>query len=442
MNNSSEKYDNIPNIIENQIILKKPNSPIIISKGNFELINLKNESEKIEVNGKIYFEWFPNYGCFFSGTISNNDFNRHIQNTNPKYKVVINKKDVGNCFVVNTTTTLSEDRSQIKGKFENKIIIGDIGKSIDLVTFSIPNLKSISGEVVKSIKGTSSSRIKLENNEWCITIDKDPEYHKLEQELKMIGGYNILYFGNIIKVNNTKFSYLDSNEIISCLDVFLSFINGRKLSCLFTMGFDIDDKIWCDYNSKRVDTYKDVKTFLFYRNIQSLDLMWKKFSCIWQTSDGGKDFLTSIIHWYTESNNQAGLIEGSIIMAQAGLEQLYYWTTSNTKHPNNTPSKLRSLIKYLNLKNSGIPENYKNLKLFAHTYIEDPEYRDIPGIITTIRNNIVHPIEKIKISLEIKHEAWQLCLWLIEITLLKILNHKGRYFDRTRREYRDYESPN
>ncbi|MBA0884452.1 hypothetical protein [Flavobacterium undicola] len=125
-------------------------------------------------------------------------------------------------------------------------------------------------------------------------------------------------------------------------------------------------------------------------------------------------------------------------MAQAGLEELYYWTSTNKKHPDKTPNKFRELIKYLNLVDSEILSNYKSLEFFAENHIKNPNYRDISGIITTIRNNIVHPIENVKITVETKHEAWQLCLWLIEITLLKILNHQGLYFDRARRINFDY----
>lgn len=442
MYNLSERYNNIPDIIESQIILKKPNSPIRIFKGNFELINIENEAEKIDVNGYIYFEWFPNYGCCFSGTICNCDLDKYFKNPRYIYKVVINTIEIGNSFITNTTTSTGTDNSQIKGVFQDKITVGEIEKSIDLVSFSVPNLKPISGEAVKKITSTnirtSRSRIKLKNNEWNITIDKDIQYDNLKKELDIIGGYNILYSGNIIKNNNEKFTFKESNEILSCLDVFLSFINGRRLSCLFSTGFNEGSKNWTDYSAKQVAAYKkNITSFHFNRNVNSLDLMWKEFSSIWQ-SDSGKDFLTSIIHWYIESNNQAGLIDGSIIMAQAGLEQLYYWTLPNNKHPKDTPSKFRDLIKYLNVNNAEILDNYINLKVFAENYIEKHNHRDIAGIVTTIRNNIVHPIENVKITLETKYEAWQLCLWLIEITLLKILNHQGRYFDRARGVNFDY----
>lgn len=442
MYNLPERYNNIPDIIESQIILKKPNSPIRIFKGNFELINTENESEKITVNGKIYFEWFPSYGCFFSGTICNCDLDKYFENPLYIYKVVINAIEIGNSFITNTTTSTSTDNSQIKGIFQDKITIGKIEKSINLVSFSVPNLKPISGEVVKKItpfsKRTSLSRIKLENNDWIITIDKDLEYNKLAQELKIIGGYNILYSGEITKKDKIKFTFTESNEIINCLDVFLSFINGRRISCLFSTGFNEGNKNWTDYNAKPVATYKkDMTSFFFERNTNSLNLMWKEFSTIWQF-ESGKDFLKSIVHWYIESNNQAGLIDGSIIMAQAGLEQLYYWCLPINKHPQNTPSKFRDLIKHLNIDDFEIISNYKNLKVFSENYITESKYRDIAGIITKIRNNIVHPIENVKITPETKREAWQLCLWLIEITLLKILNHQGLYFDRARRARLDY----
>ncbi len=306
---------------------------------------------------------------------------------------------------------------------------------IDEIIFSIPNLMDISGEVVKKISSTKTtttcSRILVDNQKWKIIIDKSLEYNKLKDELEIVGGYNILYTGKISLINNNKFTYEESEEIINCLDQFLSFINGRRISALFLEGYNNEIKIWSDYSPKSTDTFKNIKSSFHYRNIFSLDVMWKEFSSIWEANDG-KDFLTSIIHWYIESNNQAGLIDGSIIMAQAGLEKLYYWIFRQEKnHPNDTPEKLRKLIKHLNIDEVGAILRFNNLKDF-YINIKKTEHRDIAGAITTIRNDIMHPKETFKITPETKHEAWQICLWLIEITLLKILNHKGKYFDRAR----------
>jgi hypothetical protein len=79
MHNLIEKLKEIPNIIESSVILKKPNSPIRIFKGDFLLINSEHDI-KIDIKGEINFEWFPNYGCIFLGDISIVDFDKFILN--------------------------------------------------------------------------------------------------------------------------------------------------------------------------------------------------------------------------------------------------------------------------------------------------------------------------------------------------------------------------
>lgn len=69
----------------------------------------------------------------------------------------------------------------------------------------------------------------------------------------------------------------------------MSFINGRKIATLFLNGFSEGINMWSDYSPKLVESYKDVTSCIYYRNIISLDIMWKEFSNIWDT-DKGKDF--------------------------------------------------------------------------------------------------------------------------------------------------------
>lgn len=444
MNNLFEKLKEIPNIIESSVILKKPNSPIKILKGNFLLINSEHDI-KIDIKGEINFEWFPNYGCFFLGNISIVDFGKYILMPYMSYNVIVNKIDLGKAFIDKTINSTSSNKVLIKGVFENKVLVGTKTELIDEIIFSIPNLKSISGEVVKKVSSTQTittrSRISLDNQKWKIIIDKNIEYNNLNKELEIVGSYNILYTGKITSIKGQKFTYNETEEIINCLDVFLSFINGRRISTLFLNGFNEGIKKWTDYSPKSVESYKDVTSCIYYRNINSLDIMWKEFSAIWET-DKGNDFLKSIIHWYTQSNNKAGLLEGAIIMAQAGLEKLYYWTSKEENHPENTPQKLRKLTKYLHIKDFEVLSNYTNLNEFSQIHIEKYKHRDIAGIITTIRNNIIHPIKTVTINSQTKNEALQLSLWVIEIALLKINKYEGKYHDRTTGKLIDFEHNN
>jgi hypothetical protein len=129
-------------------------------------------------------------------------------------------------------------------------------------------------------------------------------------------------------------------------------------------------------------------------------------------------------------------------MAQAGLEKLYYWTSKEENHPENTPQKLRKLTKYLHIKDFEVLSNYTNLNEFSQIYIEKDNHRDVAGIITTIRNNIIHPIETVKINSQTKSEALQLSLWVIEIALLKICKYEGKYQNRTTGKTIEFEHNN
>ena len=74
--------------------------------------------------------------------------------------------------------------------------------------------------------------------------------------------------------------------------------------------------------------------------------------------------------------------------------------------------------------------------------IVEGEAIDAPEIVVQIRNAIVHShIDKRKklsaIANEVKDEALTLCLWYIELSLLKILHYNGKYFNRCSRRMQD-----
>jgi hypothetical protein len=81
----------------------------------------------------------------------------------------------------------------------------------------------------------------------------------------------ILYTGKISLINDHKFTYEESEEVVNCLD-FLSFVNGRRISTLFLNGSN-EIQIWTDYSPKPTDAFKDVKSSFHYRNTSSLNIM-------------------------------------------------------------------------------------------------------------------------------------------------------------------------
>ena len=429
-------YNSIPEIIKNVIEFPKPNHAIEIFEGDFEL---KNDNCSIKVNGIIYYSWFPEYGNYFKGNILDGDFEKYISNPLDYYDIYINKRKISRALIIKCVTSLPATNSFLKGALTNKIILGEKNLKIDEIKFSVPNLRSLSGNLIRNNNKISKARILLENNLWKIEIDKKSNYDELKEELLITGGYNLLYSGKLSSINKTAFTFERVEDLFVCLNLFLSFINGRNISCLFLNGITNNKVVWTDFTSKSVDIYKDNFSPIFERNIVGMDCMWKEFSNIW-AEKWGETFIKNIMHWYIQSKNQAGLIDGSIIMAQTGLEILYFYTTKNNIHPKSSADKLRNLLIYLGIEDKKILAESKAMIKFSTDHLEE-KYSGIVGTITTVRNDLIHSEEKFidKISLQLKFEVYNLNLWLIEISLLKVFNYKGKYCNRISGNIVDFE---
>ena len=137
-------------------------------------------------------------------------------------------------------------------------------------------------------------------------------------------------------------------------------------------------------------------------------------------------------------NKNSGFVEGSIIMAQTALELLYNWYIVENKkillgkdsENINAANKIRLLISQLSIDYT-VPKKFTALQSF----LRSEKLIDAPEAVVQIRNAIVHSQEEKRIKLNniddtAKYETLQLCIWYIEMSLLKILDFKGIYCNR------------
>lgn len=434
----------IPEIIESSIEMAEANSPIKIYEGEYLL---KSDTAEIKVNGIITFDWVANSGAHFSGkTEFEPSQYKAFSNPISEYKIIIDGLEFGNGFITKNSFGSNFEGSFIKGTLSQQVVFGDKSIPVEKIIFSVPNLIDLHGLPVKNKTSKnfsiSMSRLRLENDNYIICIDKCSDYKNRQESLKEKGGYIILYYGELtnkkgpLKLENIK-------DVFHCLDTFLTFINGRRTSAMFLQGIFKGEIIWCDYTNYFVDPYKSVQSWQQRLSISGLNELWQKFSSLWKDRDD-KNFLTSAIHWYVEANGNRGFSEGSIIMAQTALELLYNWWIIEDKklivgkdsENISASNKIRLLLSQLSIKYS-VPEAFKQLE----QYIIDNKDNivDAPDAVVQIRNAIVHSQEEKRKKLsaihnKAKYEALQLCIWYIEMTLLCILNFDDTYFNRCSKE--------
>jgi len=433
------EYKDVPEIVNSPIEMKEANEPIHIYDG---VIELRLQDTKIKLTGEILFGWFPSPGVRFSGTVKNSttDLMRSIK-SHEKFDLIINGLKFGQCFISNTTfgTTVN-----IEGLVSTEAVKGDKSIAVSKVIFAVPNLRDFFGLPVKKINDTdiklSRSRLRFENDNYIIVLDKSNEYKNLKKSLQAKGGYVTLYSGEVSKKRG-NFNFEEQQKLFHCFLTFLGFLNGRRCSPLFRQGIFNSRTIWCDYTSYLTDQYKFVKTWPQKHSIEGLDELWKEFYEKWQNEDD-RDCLNTVIHWYVEANGNSGFVEGAIVMVQNALELLYNWLIVEKLEIIKdydainlaAANKIRLLLSQISLSKT-IPTTLKETNQFIKKNIN--EYQDIDGpeLFVKIRNAIVHSqAEKRKklssIPNRVKYEALQLGLLYLELSVLYILNFKGQYFNR------------
>ncbi|MFL5741494.1 MAG: hypothetical protein ACJ75B_14815 [Flavisolibacter sp.] len=434
-----ERYKDVPEIIQSNIEMIEANSPIQIYSGDYLIQNDKGD---LNINGEIIFNWVASSGCHFLGTIkAETRIADSFAINHDRIQLIVDGLEFGNGHVNSKTIGTNISGTEIKGRLLGQACLGDKSVAVEKLIFTIPNLRDFHGTSVKCRTESNfsilSNRLTLENDFCIINIDKCKDFKSRIQSLEEKGGYNILYNCELVpKKGSIKLE--DSTDIFHCLSTFLAFLNGRRTSAFFIQGVYEERVLWCDYTDYLVDSYKYVQTWPQKTSVIGLSKTWEQFSTLWKDSNN-KNFFISAIHWYVEANGNSGFTEGSIIMSQTALELLYNWWIIEYKkmivgkdsENINAANKIRLLLSQLDISHA-VPAAFTHLQQFVD---ENENITDAPEAVVQIRNAIVHSQHEKRKKLDsihymAKHEALQLSIWYIEMTLLKILDFDEKYFNR------------
>lgn len=434
-----ELMKEIPDANKPSTIMDAPNAVIKIYEGEYLL---KLGDEEFLIDGELIFKWVPNLSVNFSGRPRVNGAGlvfRFADDTDNDGVIFINGLEVGKCFL----TRVNDER--IKGTFVKNVVSGDKNIAVDRIKFSIPNFYDFKGLPikVKSDNKVSSTlgRLQFEDDKYLITIDKCIDYKDRIELLEDESGYLILYNGEL-SVKKGVFKIAETREILTCLNSFLTFLNGKKTAALFAQGIFEEQIIWTDYTPYIIDSHKNLQSWSRTYETKEFNSLWKIFRSIWVVGEN-KNFLTSVLHWYSEANQHSALIDGAIILAQTALELIYNWWIVEEKKmilgkdsdSISASNKIRLLISQLGISNDA-PVGFDYLNEFMKS---PPITKDAPEAIVNVRNAIVHSQkdkrEKLsKIENRAKYEALQVYLWYVELCLLRILEYNGKYYNRCSEE--------
>lgn len=314
------------------------------------------------------------------------------------------------------------------------------GQNLAHVLFHVLNYHDQCGDCICS-PGSNvqrSGRITLEGGGWRITLDAVENLGELWKALDERGGYAVTHVGKMERADGRTFTQSEADEILGALYYFFSFTRGLWSAPNLPVGFDPQgNRVWEQWGARSSTSWKVVNHWFDRSHSGSLGELFPGFLDRYSNPDWS-DAVKLAIHWYVESNTNAGGTEGAIVLTQAALE-LMSWavlveelgTYSEATMPKQAQEKLRFLLNQLSIPLS-IPNGLRELTACA----AGKQLPDGPAAFTWLRNGIVHFTRRnrgrvVGAPTTARNEAWQLGLWYLELILLHWFGFRGEYSNRT-----------
>jgi hypothetical protein len=433
--------EQIPPAIRPIYLTEEPNQPIQLYQGSLEI----TQGETVVTGtGSILFEWFPSLDVKF-------------ELSNPNHFFFIFNLDKASLKLLDLTTPVStgafiykKSDSFISGTLDNPFIL-DSKERLSSLLFHLTNFRDFQGNGVSTALSNKRhfwhGRVVLEAESWSVTIDTLESFRDIKESLKSQGGYAVTHVGKLEGSTQGTFTAEEADDFLTALYFFFSFSRGLRTPPILPIGYNIsEEKVWekwtCNYITS---SWIHVESWFPHLQAQSLNKAFSGFLHRWKNPTWQEPIKLGI-HWYLESNSQAGGIQGSIVLEQIAFELLSWVLVVEEKHllsPGGFGKLPAADQLRLLLSQSGVPLELPTSLINLIQASKELNWVDGPEAFTGIRNAITHSGDQKKRQ-KILHpsffsaivEAYELGLWYLELVFLHLFEYRGDYFNRVAKKQR------
>ena len=279
---------------------------------------------------------------------------------------------------------------------------------------------------------------------WQVDLVAVPESTDVYKGLKASGGYGFTHVGQLTRVDGSAFTAHQAETILESLTAFLSFAHGAACSLPIRWGRGTTGEVvWRQFGSPVVNRWTRGRNSWFDERHGALLAELFDAFCRMYNDKTLREPLVLALHWYRHCNTQSSGKEGSLVLGMAALDLLSALVvvdrcqsmSANQFDELRAAKKLHALLKALDVP-ADIPPRYASLAAFA----KQNDKANSCEALAKFRNGFVHPNEKrrnivLRADKLASFEAWQLSLWYQELAFLYLLDHQGRYRNRTAAEW-------
>ena len=408
------------------------NEPVLLHEGRFRV---RAGDRCIEPSGSAHLRWLPSPYIEFDikTDVPHAGFGLDSTVELPGYsmkKVVALSTHWGSTHSGSTSIRASAGQMEWRGE-----------QSLLSAGFQIVNFPDVISPGPSAVPGDPTAiagdfgtiqTVALNHDGWQIRIVAVPESGDRSEQLKATGGYAFTHVGQLTRVEDSAFTVEQAKEILESLRQFLSFARGAACALPIHWGRGEDDEI----------AWRRSHLSWIGEGLHTGEILAELFDpfCGIHKDPNLRESLVVALHWYRHCNTQSSGLEGSLVLGMAALDLLGGLIVVDRNGSmlagryDRLPGaeKLRQLLEALKLQ-PDIPQRYEALSRFA----QNNGNWDSCQALAELRNGFVHAKKERRRTVfgsdgkAATPGALQLSLWYQELALLRLLEYRGSYFNRT-----------
>lgn len=422
-----------------------PNEPISLHAGEFFLAD---ESKRAQCEGEVSLEWFPKPRVRFSG--EGEAVVVELFNLESVTLEIPALSASASAHMAHLQFSSDPTAYPIAGFVAEPTWSGRGGR-FDELRFHLVNFHQYVGDHIQtgSSEGEPSSRwlgrLPLEGPEWRVHLDQFSDYRDRRSEVRREGGYVLGHVGKVERVDEGAIDEEQAEDILFALHIFFSFCRGSWCSPTLAVMGSPDQGGPVRWGSPLLSTWSDEPSWFPTSETGGIGNLFSGFMSRWRDALW-RETLIHTTHWYVESNQNAGMLEGAITLAQTALEHLSWvylveqealFSAKHFETKMGAAEKFRTLFSELDVP-TAVPKDSILQSTVGLLQGEGLQVDDGPDLFVKVRNMIVHPkrVKRERLSLLSSKQKWkikQLGLRYIELLVLRLLDYSGPYHNRLER---------
>jgi len=286
-------------------------------------------------------------------------------------------------------------------------------------------------------------RLVLRSDDWSVVIEKPPDDEAYFDDLQNSGSYAFTHLAEVRRSDGRPFSVDDIEGLEDDLLHFLGFVKGSLVGLALPVAYDEHDQpSWSAWQVTVVDRWRSSMNWCEWTHLGELSDLFAGW--LRRTKEPfWREILRRAVPQCLTANNP-NPVDVAVPVSFSTLE-LLAWAVlfEDQQWLNEKDGKLNMAGRTrLLLRWAGIDPTIDS-RLTALTALAKRENCiDGPDVLAFVRNRLVHPLRRAKEgppdwpSWETQIDAWRLVMQYVELVILRLLDHQGRYGSRFHMEGR------